>query len=60
MEGGLRLSNPVDLSGKNPSEQFSGLEQGELDARRATINSEDAWVSWHHECLFPDPTLRTP
>jgi len=30
---------------QNPSERVSGLEQRELDARRAAIDRQDAWVS---------------
>jgi hypothetical protein len=30
---------------QNPSERATGLEQGELDARRAAIDRQDTWIS---------------
>ena len=32
----------------NTLKYVTGLEQCELDARRATIDRQDAWVSWFH------------
>ncbi len=47
-QGGLRQSNPLNPALQNPSERVTGLEQRELDARRAAIDRQDAWVSWFH------------
>ena len=47
-QGGLRQSNPLDRALQNPPQRVTGLEQRELDARRAAIDRQDAWVSWFH------------
>ena len=43
-----RLPDPVNPAPQNPSERFTGLKQRELDARRASINRQDARVTGFH------------
>ena len=47
-EGGLRQSNSINPAFHNPSERVAGLEQRELDARRASIDGKDTWAIWFH------------
>ncbi len=46
---GPRFSYPVNPAPQNSAERSTGLEQGELDARRASINRQDAGVRRFHE-----------
>ena len=41
-QGGLRPPDPLKFAPQNPSERLTGLEQRELDARRAAIDRQDA------------------
>jgi hypothetical protein len=50
LQGGLRQSNPLNPALQNPSEQVPGFEQRELDARRAAVDGQNAWVIWFHIC----------
>ena len=47
-ESGLRQSNPLNPALQNPSQRVTRLEERELDARRAAIDRQDAWISWFH------------
>ena len=44
VKGGFRQSNPLNSAIQNPSKRVTGLEQGKFDARRATIDRQNAWV----------------
>ena len=48
----LRGLSPFDRAPQNPSQRVTGLEQRELDARRATIDRQDVWVSCFHGSLL--------
>ena len=43
-----RLPDPVNPAPQNPAERIIGLKQRELDARRASINRQDARVTGFH------------
>jgi hypothetical protein len=46
--GNTGVSSSLNSALQNPSERVTGLYQRELDARRAAIDRQDAWVSWFH------------
>jgi hypothetical protein len=46
VKGGFRQSDPLNSAVQNPSKRVAGLEQGKFDARRATIDRQNAWVRW--------------
>ena len=54
-QGGVRQSNPLDLAVQIRRKRVTSLEQRELDARRAAIDRQDAWVGWFHNArgCFP-------
>ena len=56
-QGGLRQSNPLNRALQNPSERVTGLEQRELDARRAAVDRQDAPVRMRGFVGFTDDSL---
>jgi len=52
-----RLGQSLWLDNITRAERLAGLEQRELDARRAAIDRQDVYVSRFHGCRFRTPAI---